>query len=97
MRLEQTNFLNRMEGKRNRLVMLIQNQIVKAFIHPASIRNSKNKINSLATLIAFVSRVEFSRIGVELCPLLSNTHIDLNSQTISHILKISYQRLPQFF
>lgn len=77
--------------------MLIQNQIVKAFVHPASIRNSKNKINSLATLFNFTSRVELSRIGVELCPLLSHTHIDLNPQTIPHILKISDQRLPQFF
>lgn len=77
--------------------MLIQSQIVKAFVHPASIRNSKNEINSLATLFVHASRVELSRIGVELCPLLSHTHIDSNSQINPHILNISDQRFPQFF
>jgi len=77
--------------------MLIQDRFVKAIICVPSLRNSENKINSLAALFVLTTGAEYLRIGVELGTLLSKPNIDLKFQPILHILSGSYQRLPQFF
>jgi len=97
LRSELANFLKRIEEKRSRQIMLIQDLYVKAIICEHSFRNSKNKINSLAAPFVQTTGAEYKRIGVELCSLLSKPNIDLKFQPILLILSGSYQRLPQFF
>jgi hypothetical protein len=97
LRSELANYQNRIEDKRSRLIMLIQDCFVKAIICVPSLRNSEKKINSLAALFVLTIGAEFIRIGVKLGSMLSKQNIDLKFQPILHILRGSYQRLPQFF
>jgi len=90
LRSELVNDQNRIEEKRGQQIMPIHNRFVKANICVHSLRNTKNRINSLAALFVLTTGAEFIRNGVELCSLLSKQTIDLKFQPIPHILSSSF-------
>jgi hypothetical protein len=90
LRLELVNDLNRIEEKRGQQIMPIHNRFVKANICVLSLRNTKNKINSLAALFVLTTGAEYIRNGVELCSLFSKPTIDLKFKPTPHILSKSF-------